>query len=205
MLTTTLAITGIAIYGGVKFLRNRFQRQPEPAAGIAPDAAPAVAEQTDVQPGWASTLPQPVRSLSKLVTDEDLRKTSVTVLGGATSVMHLVLGSQIGSTLFILNGVGYAVLLAGHYVGPRVVPQLAAYQNETRDILFAYTGTTVVAYFIQRGVTGLLDPTGMTNKVVELGMMGLLWLEKDKAAEGEANANSSEAGIPIPVPASSEK
>lgn len=205
MLLTTLAITGIAIYGSVKFLRNRFQRQPQPAEGIGPNAAPVVLEQTDMQPGWASTLPQPVRSLSKLVTDEDLRKTSVTVLGGATSVMHLVLGAQIGSPLFILNGVGYAVLLAGHYAGPRFVPPLATYQSETRNVLFAYTGTSVVAYFIQRGVTGLLDPTGMTNKAIELGMMSLLWMEKDKTVEDRPDTDINEADIFVPLPSSPEK
>jgi hypothetical protein len=72
-------------------------------------------------------------------------------------------------------------------------------------VLFAYTGTSVVAYFIQRGVTGLLDPTGMTNKVIELGMMSLLWMEKDKTAEDRPDTDINEADIFVPLPSSPEK
>lgn len=163
-----LALTGAVLYSGIKLLRRRFQ----PTDTVQPimATAPVVEAPTPAIPFL------PPKALQILVANDGLRKVAIVTLTGATAVMHLGLGLQLPSALFVWNGVGYAVLLAGHYA----VPQLAAQRGETRDLLAAYTGTTIVTYFVQRGVAGLLDPTGMTNKVIELGLLGLLWFEKEK-------------------------
>lgn len=161
MMIPTLALTGATVYGGIKLLRRRFQ----PADVVQPIMATVPAAE-------ATT---PAAAVQSLVENDGLRKVAIVALTGATSIMHIGLGLQLPYALFVWNGVGYAVLLAGHYA----VPQLASQRGETRDLLAAYTGTTIVAYFVQRGVTGLLDPTGLTNKVIELGLLGLLWFEKE--------------------------
>ena len=44
------------------------------------------------------------------------------------------------------------------------------------------TGTTIIAYFVELGVAGLVDPLGMVTKVVEVGLMGVLWVDKQTLA-----------------------
>ena len=166
MIIPTLALTGAVLYGGIKLLRRRFQ---------ATDAVPPIMVTAPAADAPTPAIPfLPPHALQTLVANDGLRKVAIVALTGATAVTHIGLGLQLPYALFVWNGVGYAVLLAGHYA----VPQLASQRGETRDLLAAYTGTTIVAYFVQRGVTGLLDPTGMTNKVIELGLLGLLWFEK---------------------------
>jgi hypothetical protein len=177
----TLAVTGTALYGSVKLLRRRTQKQAQPsmvdAAAVERDqsAGPATPIDPDViAPSGKATPPiREWRILNHFTTNPSLRKTSILALGGATSLTHIALGLQYSSLLFIWNGVGYATLLAANYAMPRLAP----YRNESRDLLMAYTGTTIVAYVLQEGLLGLISPVGMVNKAVELGMLGLLWFE----------------------------
>jgi hypothetical protein len=177
----TLAVTGTALYGSVKLLRRRTQKQAQPsmvdAAAVERDqsAGPATPIDPDViAPSGKATPPiREWRILNHFTTNPSLRKTSILALGGATSLTHIALGLQYSSLLFIWNGVGYATLLAANYAMPRLAP----YRNESRDLLMAYTGTTIVAYVLQEGLLGLISPVGMVNKAVELAMLGLLWFE----------------------------
>lgn len=180
---TTLAVTGAAFYGSVKFLRNRAQKQAQPmvvnAATVERDQSSGSTtpiEPDVIAPSGKATPPiRQWRILNRFTTDPALRKTSILALGGATSLTHIALGLQYSSALFIWNGVGYATLLAANYAMPR----LASYRNKSRDLLMAYTGTTIVAYFLQQGLLGLTSPVGMVNKAVELSMLSLLWFEPD--------------------------
>lgn len=180
---TTLAVTGAALYGSVKLLRSRAQKQAQPT-----EVNPTVVERdqsiestTPIEPDVIApsgkTTP-PIRQwhiLNRFTTDPALRKTSILALGGATSLTHIALGLQYSSALFIWNGIGYATLLAANYAMPRLAP----YRDKSRDLLMAYTGTTIVAYFLQQGLLGLTSPVGMVNKAVELSMLSLLWFEPD--------------------------
>jgi len=76
--------------------------------------------------------------------EDKVREVLVMSLTSATAVMHLALGTK----LFVLNGVGYAGLLALHHL----VPKNEAYRQYTRAALFGYTGVTVTGYFILNGV-----------------------------------------------------
>lgn len=107
----------------------------------------------------------------QLLAEEDAfnRKLLIITLTGATAVIHISLGTQ----LFVLNGLGYLVLLSTHLA----VPERASYRKYTRSALWGYTGVTVVGYFALRGLTGFADATGMLTKLVELGLMGVLWEE----------------------------
>jgi len=179
----TLAVTGTALYGSVKLLRHRTQKRAQPsvvnAAAVELDQPTRSATPIDpdvIAPSGKAMPPvKQWRILNRFTTNPSLRKTSILALGGATSLTHIALGLQYSSLLFIWNGMGYAALLAANYAMPR----LARYRNESRDLLMAYTGTTIVAYVLQEGLLGLISPVGMVNKAVELGMLGLLWFEPD--------------------------
>ena len=65
-----------------------------------------------------------------------------------TALIHLVLGitffPDFLGILFILNAIGYLVLLAGLYF----VPQLAKRRGTFRWLLLAFTAVTFVLYFV---------------------------------------------------------
>ena len=99
-------------------------------------------------------------------------------LTGATALIHV----SLGGTLLVLNGIGFLVLLTAHYT----VPQRESYCKWTRGGLMGYTGATVASYFVVRGAAAWIDPLGMTTKLIELGLLHMLF------AEQAASADSSE-------------
>ena len=109
------------------------------------------------------------------IAQEDTVNRNVLIAGltGTTAVLHVALGTQI----FVLNGIGYLALLAAHYA----TPERESYRKYTRDALFGYTSFTVVAYFAARGTSGFLDPTGVASKLIELGLLRVLWADRAKA------------------------
>lgn len=136
----------------------------------------------DRSPRSASNAGRPVEpggsaeSVTALATiqDQAIRDVSITALAGTTAVIHVWLGSS----LFVLNGVGYAGLLAAHYL----VPEEERYKQYTRDALFGYSGITIIGYFAVKGATsGFTSVLGMATKMDELGLMYMLWKERQVA------------------------
>jgi hypothetical protein len=95
----------------------------------------------------------------------------IIVLTIATAIVHLYLGFQ-GLPLFVLNGLGYLVLLAALYLP---VPQLVPYRNLTRWVLVGYTLLTIVLWLVITG--GASNATGYIDKVVEVLLIVLLVAE----------------------------
>lgn len=180
---TTLWATALTWYGAIRLLRHSTQSD-----SAAHSLSPAPPELTHPAFPVAEPLTERVPAfLRVLVTHDDLRATAILALGGATALTHLLLGAQLSAPLLVWNGVGYAALLASYHF----VPRLAPYRATTRDVLSAYTGTTLVIYFVQRGLEGLVAPAGMANKVVEVGLLALLWFEKEKPAPTPAVVHSA--------------
>lgn len=101
-------------------------------------------------------------------------KTGVILLTVATAVIHLVLGivAMRGDLLFILNGIGYLVLLAALYAP---VTALEPYRKWARWALMAFTAVTVLAWLvITRGSSSLI---GYVDKLIELALIALLYRE----------------------------
>lgn len=175
---TTLWATALTCYGAIRLLRH--STQPDLAADSPSPAPPELTHPADPV---AEPLPERVSAfLRVLVTDDDLRATAILALGGATALTHLLLGAQLAAPLLVWNGIGYAALLASYHF----VPRLAPYRATTRDVLSAYTGTTLVLYFVQRGIEGLVAPAGVVNKLVEVGLLALLWFEKERPVQTPA-------------------
>ena len=92
---------------------------------------------------------------------------AIVVLTLATAIIHL----SLGLTLFILNGIGYIVLLALLYAP---IPGLAPYQQYVRYVLLAYTALTVILWLpLGTPYTGL----GYITKLIELGLIAVLTVE----------------------------
>lgn len=109
-------------------------------------------------------------------TDDSLiRTTGVVALTAVTSAIHL----NLGGTLFALNGTGFIVLLVLY-----LAPPFEEYRNLTRDVFIAYTGVTFGGYFAVNGLAGLTNTLGMASKVVEVGLVALLWQDRTEALYG---------------------
>jgi hypothetical protein len=94
----------------------------------------------------------------------------IIVLTLATAVMHFILGLP----LFILNGLGYLALLAGLYLPIR---QVAGYRSTVRWVLLGYTALTVILWVF----IGARNGFAYTDKVIEVALIVLLWLESRQA------------------------
>jgi hypothetical protein len=114
------------------------------------------------------------------------RELLIAALTGTTAAIHIYLGG----TLFVLNGVGFLAGLAAHYA----VPQRESYQKWTREGLFGYTGVTVAGYFALKGLAGFGSPIGIATKVVELGLMRVLWEDGEAAQQKPVVIIESEHG-----------
>jgi predicted flap endonuclease-1-like 5' DNA nuclease len=162
----------------IPWLDNLFPRQKKKTPSVAPETSASSTAQAEVV---APTL----NPVATVMIDEKAaleRKILITTLSGATTLIHLQMGIAYGSTLFLLNGVGFAGLLAAYYF----VPPLTPYRRYTRPVFMGYTGVTIVAYFVKWGVLGFASSLGMFTKLVEAGLIVLLWQD----GKGEINRQS---------------
>lgn len=90
-----------------------------------------------------------------------------------TGLIHLVLGVQFGDWLFILNGLGYLVLIAGLYY----LPQLADWRTPIRWALMAYAAVTIIAYFVLHAQP-LDSGFGLVTKAIEVILIVLLYMQQ---------------------------
>jgi len=79
-------------------------------------------------------------------------------------------GLLLFTILFLLNGVGYLVLIVALYM-----PWLQRFQTYTRWLLIGYTALTIVVwYFIEASHADLFD---YSDKLIEAGLIALLLIE----------------------------
>ncbi len=95
----------------------------------------------------------------------------------ATAIIHLVLG--IGSpepmfkVLFILNGLGYLVLVAALYF----LQPFTANRSLIRWALLGFTAVTIVMYFVFNGADAFKSAFGLADKAIEVVLIVLLFLD----------------------------
>ena len=93
----------------------------------------------------------------------------------ATAIIHLIVGVlnlPNGGALFVLNGIGYVVLLAALYF----LPQLAGRRSQVLWAFIGYTAVTFILYFVFNGTDW--SPIGIVDKIIELVLIVLLWMER---------------------------
>ena len=94
----------------------------------------------------------------------------------ATASIHLYLaltafaymGLNFGVTLFILNGLGYLVLLAALQLP---IPQLARFRSAARWALVAFAALTIVLFFLMAPEYTIV---GYVDKAIEVALIALL-------------------------------
>jgi hypothetical protein len=93
-------------------------------------------------------------------------------LAVATAAIHIFLAvTQMNNDLlFILNGLGYLVLVGALYLP---LPQLAPYRNWIRWALIALAAITVVLWII----IGARTPIAYLDKAIEVALIVALWVE----------------------------
>lgn len=96
----------------------------------------------------------------------------------ATAVIHLFmaiisLDMPMFLVLFILNGIGYLVLIAALYF----LKMFAANRSLIRYALMAFAAVTLVLYFVFNRQDPW-QPLGLIDKAVELVLIVLLWMDR---------------------------
>lgn len=100
----------------------------------------------------------------------------IVALTVATALIHVVLAFLAGGfflVIFLLNGIGYLALLAALYF----LPQMAGQRALVRWAFLAFTAVTIVLYFVFNW-PDIWSPMGIVDKVIELVLLILLWLDK---------------------------
>jgi hypothetical protein len=101
---------------------------------------------------------------------------AIILLTLATAIIHLSLGIPNGLVMFILNGIGYIVLVSALYL-----PQFKAQRNLIRWALMAFTAVTVIGWVL----IGLREPIAYIDKLIELALITLLFLEGRRSSRPE--------------------
>jgi hypothetical protein len=93
-------------------------------------------------------------------------RAGIAVLTLATALIHLQLNFP--DPMFILNGLGYLVLLAA-----LLLPSLARYRRLVRWALIGYAALTIFLWLL----LGARTPIGYIDKVIEVALISLLLLD----------------------------
>lgn len=101
------------------------------------------------------------------------KRYAIIALTVLTALIHLGLGISSSDPIFILNGVGYIVLIVALYF----IPQLAGQRALIRWVLLAYTAVTFILYFVFNW-PDIWGPAGLIDKAIELVLIILLWLDR---------------------------
>jgi hypothetical protein len=97
-----------------------------------------------------------------------LLQIAIILLTVATAAIHLFLGVPNMLWMFILNGIGYLVLVIALYL-----PQARAYQTYTRWALIVFTAVTIIGWV----VIGARSTVAYLDKLIEIALIALLFVE----------------------------
>jgi len=94
-----------------------------------------------------------------------------------TAVIHLYIGITLPSTLFVLNGIGYLVLMIGLFV-----PISLAQQNRAliRWGLIGFTAVTILAWLAIGDKSWPSGALGYITKLDEIVLLALLWMDRGR-------------------------
>jgi hypothetical protein len=95
----------------------------------------------------------------------------IVLMAFATAAIHLALGIPNMMVMFILNGIGYIVLVIALYL-----PQLKSQQTWIRWALIAYTAVTILGWVF----VGARNTIAYADKLIEVALIVLLFLDGRK-------------------------
>lgn len=106
---------------------------------------------------------------SQAKTKFGLLQTGIVILAAATALIHLTLSFP--DPMFILNGLGYLGLTGALFLP---LPVARDHRPLVRTILMGYTALTIILWV----AIGMRTPIGYAAKVIELGLIALLWMDR---------------------------
>lgn len=95
-----------------------------------------------------------------------------------TAVIHLYIGITLPSTLFILNGIGYLVLLIGLFVQFSLARKN---RGLIRWVLMGFTAVTIVAWLAIGDKSWPSGALGYVTKFDEIILLALLWMDRSRS------------------------
>ncbi len=108
----------------------------------------------------------------------------ILVTGVITALIHLVLLNLFGQLfpMFILNGLGYLILLGAFYFNPSIV---ATRRTLLHWVFIGFTALTIIAWFL---LADLSAPLGIITKIDEVVLIIALWLHMSQEQQSAAAA-----------------
>jgi hypothetical protein len=108
-----------------------------------------------------------------------LVRLAIVALAVATAAIHIALAIPKGAELwmFYLNGLGYLGLTAALYLP---IAAVRPYRRWLRWALMAYTMVTILGWV----AIGERTPIGFLDKIIEVALVALLWLDQRWSAPG---------------------
>ena len=94
----------------------------------------------------------------------------IVLLAAATAVVHLTLAFPDG--MFILNGLGYLGLTAALFLPLQFFKD---HRSLVRYTLMGFTLLTIVLW----AVMGMRNLIGFSDKVIEIALIALLWIDRN--------------------------
>jgi len=120
--------------------------------------------------------------MSRPTTSGRTNQIAIVLLAVATAAIHFSRAAADPEirALFILNGIGYLVLVAMLYL-----PALRRWSPWVRRVLIGYTALTIALYVVWGLMSGEWNaPIGPIAKLLEILLIGLLWQERDPRTLG---------------------
>lgn len=95
-----------------------------------------------------------------------------------TAVIHLYLGIKFSDPLFLLNGIGYLVLLVGLFLQ---VPIAQKYRGLIRWALMGFAAATIVAWLVMGDKSWPAGALGYVTKAIEIVLIALLFMDRGRS------------------------
>jgi hypothetical protein len=106
-------------------------------------------------------------------------RVGIVAFGLTTAIIHIVLAVPLTLIGLYLNGLGYIVLVTALFV-----PRLRGYRRQIRWVLMGYTALTILLWVV---LGQPYTTIGYVDKGVEVGLIGLLWLDQRRSAERKSS------------------
>jgi len=102
------------------------------------------------------------------------KQIAIVILTLATAFIHFSL--LFPDTLFILNGLGYLVLLGAYFLP---LPFIKDYHGLVRWVFIGYILVTILAWVVIGDKSLPAGMLGYVTKLIEIVLVVLLWTDKD--------------------------
>jgi len=132
-------------------------------------------------------------SADVITSDQALRSGALIALASASAGLRVALGVTQAAPWLVGSGIGALALLAVHQIGAAAMTD--RYRGVMRSVLAGYASLLIVARWIPQGSLGALDPLGILDIALNVGVLAMLAGEHT-ATSRPAPAAATAAAMP---------